>query len=45
MVDLIVTAKELNATVEDVLSVCGSNATCREIALDVYNIKNLGDPP
>jgi hypothetical protein len=43
IVSLIVRAKELNAPLEVVLDACGSYYACIEIALDVYNIRNIGD--
>ena len=38
MVDLIVKAKELGATLEQVLWACNNNLTCIDIALDVYGV-------
>lgn len=36
--DLIVRAKELGATLEQVLWGCNDHAVCVQIALDVYNV-------
>jgi hypothetical protein len=38
MVDLIVKAKELGATLEQVLWACRTNSVCTDIALDVYGV-------
>ena len=38
MVDLVVKAKELGATLEQVLWACRTNNTCTAIALDVYGV-------
>lgn len=38
MVDLVVKAKELGATLEQILWACGNNLTCRDIALDIYGV-------
>ncbi len=38
LVDLIVRAKELGATLEMVTDMCGYNVTCLTIAYDVYNV-------
>lgn len=38
MVDLIVRAKELGATLEQVLWGCNEHAVCVQIALDVYGV-------
>ncbi len=38
MVNLIVQAKELGATLEQVLWVCRTSNVCTDIALDVYGV-------
>ena len=38
MVELIGRAKDLGATLEMVVDMCGSNATCLTIAYDMYNV-------
>lgn len=38
IVDLVVKAKELGATLEQVLWACRTNNTCIDIALDIYGV-------
>ncbi len=38
MVDLIVRAKELGATLEMVVDACGNHRVCLDIAYDVYGV-------
>ncbi len=38
MVDLIVRAKDLGATLEQVLCGCNDHAVCVQIALDIYSV-------